>query len=133
MIASDLQVSLPTVNRKTSAVVAARLIARAGFAALVLADDDGRPASLVPAADVLRLVVRDGEGSATVADLLDDRKSSVAPIPRVDAGASLEEAASRMAASGAAVAVVDADPRAPRFVLLPVVLDALLATRADPD
>ena len=133
MIASDLQVSLPTVNRKTPVVVAARLIAHAGYAALVLADDDGRPASLVPAADVLRLLLKGDPGAATVGDLLDDRKAAVAPIPRIDAEAPLEEAASRMAVSRATVAVVDADPRAPRFVLLPVVLDALLAMGADPD
>jgi CBS domain-containing protein len=132
MIASDLQVSLPTVNRKTPAVVAARLIAHAGFAALVLADDDGRPTSLVPAAEVLRLVVK-GAASATVGDLLDERKSSVAPILKIDAASPIEEAAERMAEARAAVAVVEADPRAPRFVLLPVVLDALLAMGIDPD
>jgi hypothetical protein len=70
---------------------------------------------------------------ATVGDLLDERKSSVAPILKIDAASPIEEAAERMAEARAAVAVVEADPRAPRFVLLPVVLDALLAMGIDPD
>jgi hypothetical protein len=86
----------------------------------------------VPAAEVLRLVVT-GAASATVGDLLDERKSSVAPILKIDAASPIEEAAERMAEARAAVAVVEGDPRAPRFVLLPVVLDALLAMGIDPD
>lgn len=135
MIASDLQVSLPTVNRRTSVVVAARLVARAGYADLVLADDTGRPAALVSAPAVTRLLLREthADTDATIGDLLEDERNSMEPIVAIEPTTSLEETARQMVAADAGVAVVDPDPRAPRFVLLDVVLDALLATRNDPE
>lgn len=131
MIASDLQVSLPTVNRRTPAVVAARLVARGHLGALVVADDDGSPAAVVAPSDVLRLLLTADEGSDTMGTLLDDDDARVGPIVRIDPGAGLIEVATRMAASRAQVAVVDGDSRAPRFILLPLVIDAILAARDD--
>lgn len=139
MLASELQISMPTVNRRTPAVVAARLIAKSRLGALVLADDDGTPAAVVAAPDVLRLLLReDGEASgedrvATVGDLLDDDTTRVGAIVRIDARADLAEVALKMAATRAQIAVVDSDPRSPRFLLLPLVLDAVLAERDDGD
>lgn len=132
-IASDLHVTLPTVNRRTPAVVAARLFARGPHDALVVSDDDGTPAATISAPDVMRLLVTSDaaeEGDeATIGDLLDDSATHVGPVVRVDAGASLGEVAARMAESGARIAVVDPDPRTPRFIPLALVLDALLAAR----
>jgi CBS domain-containing protein len=139
MIASELQISLPTVNRRTPAVVAARLIARSRLGALVLADDDGTPAAVISAPDVLRLLLRGSahpgrdEAEATIGDLLDDDGARVGAIVRIDAEAALADVAMRMAAARAQVAVVDSDPRSPRFILLPLVLDAVLAARDDGD
>ena len=131
MIASDLQVSLPTVNRRTPAVVAARLVARGHLGALVVADDDGSPAAVVAPADVLQLLLTADEGADTVGTLLDDDSARIGPIVRIEPGAGLIEVATRMAASHAQVAVVDDDARAPRFILLPLVIDAILAARDD--
>ncbi len=131
MIASDLQVSLPTVNRRTPAVVAARLVARGHLGALVVAADDGTPAAVVAPADVLRLLLASAGGAETGGTLLDDDRARIGPIVRIQPGAPLAEVATRMAASRAQVAVVDGDPRTPRFILLPLVIDAILAARDD--
>lgn len=132
MIASDLQVSLPTVNRRTSAIVAARLVARGHIGALVVADDDGTPAAVVAPSDVLRLLLAaDGEVE-TIGTLLDDDRARVGPIVRISPSAQLADIATRMAAARTHVAVVDGDPRTPRFILLPLVIDAILAERDDP-
>jgi CBS domain-containing protein len=131
VIASDLQVSLPTVNRRTSAVVAARLVARGHVGALVVADDDGSPAAVVAPSEVLRLLLTADEGADTVGTLLDDDRARIGPIVQIDPDAGLVEVATRMAASRAHVAVVNGDPRSPRFILLPLVIDAILAARDD--
>jgi CBS domain-containing protein len=135
MLASELQISIPTVNRRTPAVVAARLIAKSRLGAVVLADDDGTPAAVVAAPDILRLLLReeaaDDENGATIGNLLDDDGARIGSILRIDAGADLAEVAVRMSAARAQIAVVDSDPRSPRFILLPLVLDAVLATRDD--
>lgn len=139
MLASELQISMPTVNRLTPAVVAARLIAKSRLGALVLADDDGTPAAVIAAPDVLRLLLRDtaetpADGRVpTIGDLLDDDTTRVGAIVRVDAHADLADVALMMAATRAQIAVVDSDPRSPRFLLLPLVLDAVLAARQDDD
>lgn len=65
MIASDLQVSLPTVNRRTPAVVTARLVARGHLGALIVADDPRSPRFiLLPLVIDAILAARDdvGEG-----------------------------------------------------------------------
>lgn len=133
MIASDLQVSLPTVSRLTPVPLAARLVARSGLPALVLIDDDGAPAALISAADVLRLLLPAGAGERTVGDLLDDDSALVRSPLHVDASIGLDDLAETMAAARAPLAVVDQNPRAPRFVLLSVVMDALLASRPEFD
>src|SRR4051812_39247953 len=57
MHASDLQVPLPLVERGTSAIAAARIIARDGLAGLVIANESGSPVAVVSSADVLGLLV----------------------------------------------------------------------------
>src|SRR3954454_18228053 len=57
MRASDIQVALPVVDRSTTAIAAARLIAQNHLAALVVADETGAPIGVVSSADVLGLLV----------------------------------------------------------------------------
>jgi hypothetical protein len=131
MYASEIHVTLPTVNRRTPATVAARLVARTNAALLVLADERGVPAAVIFPPDVLRLLIRpvDGE-TATVGDLLDDDRSRLGSMLRVEGTIDIRELASRMAVAHAQVAIIDA-PGSPRFVLLPNLLDAVLADRDD--
>jgi hypothetical protein len=131
MYASELQVTLATVNRRTPAPVAARLVARTNAALLVLADENGVPAAVIFPPDVLRLLVESDDAEAfTVGDLLDDDRSRLGAVLRVDGSMEIAELAARMAAAHAQVAIVDG-PGSPRFVLLPDLLDAVLAERDD--
>ncbi|OLT12449.1 hypothetical protein BJF79_22185 [Actinomadura sp. CNU-125] len=115
MRARDLAVEYPTVTPDDSALDAARLLARHGLPALLVADARGRPVAVLPGSRLLRLLipryVRDDpnlarvydEGHAdrlcarlaerTVADLLRDDRL---PLPVVDADATVMEIASVM-------------------------------------
>ena len=140
MIASDLQVSLPLVNRRTPAVVAARLLARTQPAGLVVSDDSGSPIAVLTSSDVLRLLLPSSSflseeswktaGERTVGELIDTR-GSLADIPHVDTDASLEELAASMIRGRTEIATVDGSSRGPRFVTLPALLNAILAASGD--
>ena len=147
--ASDLQVSIPVVNRHTSALRAARLIAEGRRPGLVIADKNGKPVAVVSAADVLRLMVpnyiRDDMSLAgvfdergaeevwehldgrTIGELLDDDGVNVFDLLRVDHDATLVELAAQMAEARALVAMVSGTDDAPAFVTLPSVMDAILS------
>lgn len=95
MRAGEIAEPYPVVGLDTSALVAARLIARDRLPGLVVTDKDGIPRAVLPASDVLRFMVPDyvqddptlagvlGEvpveliterlGRATVGDLLPER------------------------------------------------------------
>ena len=140
MIASDLQVSLPVVNRRTPAVVAARLLARTQPAGLVVSDDSGLPVAVLTSSDVLSLLVPTIEavteeswraaGERTVGELIDQR-GTLSDIPHVDTEASLPELAASMIQGRAEIATVDGTSMGPRFVTLPALLDAILAESGD--
>ncbi len=149
MLASDLQVSLPLVQRATTALEAARLIARDRLAALVVADDDGTPVAVVSSADVLGLMVPgyvlddlslagvlDEAGGdemwarvneRTIGELLDDEGLNVGGITRIDADAHLVQMAAMMVDAHAQIAVVGDPAPKSRFVTLPDVMDAIVA------
>lgn len=153
MLASDLQVPLPLVRRHTTALDAARVIARDHLAGLVVADDNGRPVAVVSSADVLGLMVPgyvlddlslagvlDESGAdemwtriaeRTIGELLDDGGVSVREILRVDADANLVEMAALMVDAHAQIAVVRGTSDEPRFVTLPAVMDAILTAYGD--
>ncbi|MCF6476687.1 CBS domain-containing protein [Nonomuraea sp. MG754425] len=57
MRARDLAVEFPTVTLDTPALEAARLLTERGLPGLILIDDDGRPLSILPGTQVLRLAV----------------------------------------------------------------------------
>jgi CBS domain-containing protein len=149
MRASDLQVTLPLVRRETTALEAARLIARERLAALVVADDAGVPVAVVSSADVLGLMVpgyvlddmslagvldeagademwtRIGE--RTIGDLLDDDSVNVREITQIDADANLVEVAAMMVDTHSQIAVVGRPTPEACFVTLPTVMDAIVA------
>ncbi|MFI7127384.1 CBS domain-containing protein [Nonomuraea sp. NPDC050153] len=57
MRARDLAVDFPTVTLDTPALEAARLLAERDLPGLILVDPDGRPLSILPGTQVLRLAV----------------------------------------------------------------------------
>ncbi|MFI9591757.1 CBS domain-containing protein [Nonomuraea sp. NPDC052265] len=57
MRARDLVTDFPTVTLDTSALDAARLLAERDLPGLIVIDDDGRPHSILPGTQVLRLAV----------------------------------------------------------------------------
>ena len=148
MHATDLQTDLPLVDRRTTAVEAARLIARDRLAALVVADFEGSPVAVISSADVLRLMVPtyvlddmslagvlDEAGAdevwgraddRTVGELLDDDGVNVREILRVDPDSTLVEVAAQMVESHTQVALVKGSGDSPKFVTLPEVMDAIL-------
>jgi CBS domain-containing protein len=152
MLASDLQVSLPVMNRKTSAVVAARLIARQHASGFIVTDDDGTPMAEISSADVLALLlpsrlladatlaralddaasddVWTNAGDHTIGELLDD-ESAMREILHVDGDAPLAEVAALMIGANSQIAVVDGDTLGPRFITLPAVVDAILVVSGD--
>jgi CBS domain-containing protein len=152
MRASDIQVALPLVDRGTSAVAAARLIAENHLAALVVADDSGTPIGVVSSADVLGLLVPNyvlqdmslagvldeagaeevwtQAGSRTIGELLDDEGVKVRAPMHFDADDTLIEVAARMVDGHAHIAVVNG-PDGVGFVTLPAVIDAIIS-RLDP-
>ena len=146
MHASDLETTLPLVDRGTPVLDAARMIAGERLPVLVITDDKGRPAAVISAVDVLGLLipsylrddtslsgVLDESGSDevwaearghTVGELLDDEGVDVHDLLTVEPDATLVEVATLMAAARASVALVAGDT--PRFVTLPTVTDAIL-------
>lgn len=134
MLASDLLTSLPMVNRRTTALVAGRLLTHGRVSDLVLADDDGRPLGSISGSDVLPLLVSVGlptESERVLGDLLDNRRVVLGPLLRADPDDVLHELAARMADAGAQFAVVTGPDGRDRFVSLPAVMDALLAVHGD--
>jgi len=149
----DLARNLPVVTRRTTALEAARRIAGDRLSALVVADETGRPAFVIPAVEILGLLIplylREDTRLAgvldevaadelwtaadrhTVGELLDDDEARVHDILVVDADATLVEVATLMAAEHTSIALLDGPQSAedPLFITLPTVLDAALTAR----
>ncbi len=146
---SELAITIPVVDRETSVVTAAQIIARDSRASIVVADAKGHPVAAIAAVDVLRVLVPryviddvslaavfDEKGadevwrnvpSRTVGELVDDDESRTLDILEVEPDDTLLEVAARMADSRAVVALVKGEPgEALKFVTLPAVLDAVL-------
>lgn len=149
MRVSEIAVSLPTVDRDMSVLMAAQIIARDSRASIVVADATGRPEAVISAIDVLRALVPryvlddaslaavfDEKGAdeiwsevhvVTIGELIDDDQSRVLTILEVDPDATLLEVAARLSEKRTLVAfVTGSDAREPKFVTLPAVLDAVL-------
>ncbi|MEW9550727.1 CBS domain-containing protein [Nonomuraea sp. NPDC050783] len=146
MRARDLAVGFPTVTLDTPALEAARLLADQDLPGLVLVDDDGRPLSILPGTQVLRLAVpaycQDDPALARVvdeahADLflreLGDRTvreclpEQPRELPVADVKATVLELAALMARTRSPlVAVVDAGGRLAGAVTLQSLMDHAL-------
>lgn len=134
MLASDLQVSLPTVNRGTTVAVAARLLARRHVPALVAADDLGVPIAVISSADILGLMgdasANDPEASLddrTIAELIGEPRA----ILRVRRSTPLDELCQVMTDLRAEIAVVEDAAEGVRFVLRSDVIEAVLVDMGD--
>jgi CBS domain-containing protein len=153
VIASDIQIEIPLVQRSTSALVAARLIAKKHLAGLVVTDEVGAPVAIVSSSDVLRLMIPsyvmddvalasvfDEQGAEemwshvndhTIGELFENRAVNVRDVLHVPHDATLVEVAAKMVDSHVQIAVVDGAADAPRFITLPAVMDAILTFCSD--
>ncbi|HEX5088107.1 MAG TPA: CBS domain-containing protein [Nocardioides sp.] len=127
MRARDLVIDLPSVRPGTPALEAARLLAGQRLPGLIVLDGSGRPLTILPGTDVLKMAVpryyhsdptlarvvdeaaadvfTDHLGDKTVAEVLPDERRE---LPVVDDDATALEIASLMARSRSPlVAVVD--------------------------
>ncbi len=146
MRARDLAVEFPTVRPDTPVIEAARLLAGQDLPGLVVVDGDGRPRTILPGTQVLRMAVpaycqEDPTlarvideaaadlfvrelGDRTVAEGLPERPAEL-PVVRGEATA-LEIAALMARARSPLVAVVDRDGRLLGVVTLDGLLDRML-------
>ncbi len=149
MRVSELAITLPVVDRETSVVTAAQIIARDSRASIVVVNAKGYPVAAISAIDVLRVLVPryvmddvslaavfDEKGADEVwrdvpdrmiGDIVDDDESRVLNILEVESDDTLLEVAARMADARAVIAYVKGKAGEPlKFVTLPAVLDAVL-------
>lgn len=142
MRARDLAQPFPTVDLRSPAIDAARLLAGRDLPGLIVVDDDGRPVTVLPGTDVLRMAVpRYCQDDPALARVVDEAAADVfldqlgqrtvaqalqkpsRELPAVQGDATALEIAALMARSGSPlVAVVAAD----RSLLGAITLDALL-------
>lgn len=142
MRARDLLTNFPTVTFDTPVRDAARLMAEQNLAGLIVLDDAGRPSTILPGTQVLRLVVplycQDDPALARVvdeahADLfleeIGDRtvRQALPPdrreLPVTDPGATVLEIAALMARTRSPLVAVVEDGRMLGAVTLQVLLD----------
>lgn len=148
MRARDLVVDYPAVRSDTPAIEAARLLAGQDLPGLIVTDGAGRPTTILPGTEVLKMAVpryvQDDPalahvideatsdifvnelGSKTVAQLLPDKRRE---LPAVRGDATLLEIAALMARSRSPlVAVVDERKVLLGAITLDALLDKALAT-----
>ncbi|MEV0163285.1 CBS domain-containing protein [Nonomuraea fuscirosea] len=145
MRARDLAVEFPTVTLGTPALEAAKLLADQDLPGLILVDDDGRPHSILPGTQVLRLAVpaycQDDPALARVVDeahadrflhrlggksvreCLPERRRE---LPVADPGATVLELAALMARTHSPLVAVVEDDRLIGAVTLQSLLDRAL-------
>ncbi len=147
MRARDLAVQFPTVRTDTPVIEAARLLAGMDLPGLIVVDDRGRPTTILPGTEVLRMAVPqycqadpalarvvdeatadiflDQLADRTVAEALPRRRRE---LPVVDGDATALEIAALMArAPSPLVAVVGKDHQLIGAVTLDGLLDRVLA------
>ena len=148
MRAGDLAAPFPTVTSATPAIEAARLLAGQNLPGLIVVDDRGRPLTILPGTQVLRMAVpqycQDDPALARVIDeaaadvflreLGDRTVAEVLPrerreLPVVDPGATVLEVAALMArVRSPVVAVAERDGTMRGAVTLDALLDRMLAS-----
>ena len=148
MRARELAVDFPSVRSDTAALEAARLLAQQDLPGLIVVDGRGRPTTILPGTDVLKMAVPQycqadpalarvideaaadifihQLGSRTVAEVLPER---LRELPVVDDDATALEIAALMARSRSPlVAVVDDEGVLVGAVTLDGLLDRVLAS-----
>ena len=148
MRARDLAAPFPTVRPDSAALEAARLLAGGNLPGLIVVDDTGRPRTILPGTQVLRMAVPSycqedpalarvideaaadvflrGVGDRTVAELLPRERRE---LPVVDPVATVLEVAAVMArARSPLVAVAERDRPLLGAITLDALLDRLLGT-----
>jgi CBS domain-containing protein len=146
MRAGDFAVPYPTVTWSTPAVEAARLLAGGNLPGLVVLDDRGRPATVLPGTQVLRMAVpRYCQEDPTLARVIDEDAADLflrgldgrtveqalppgrGELPVVDPQATVLEVAALMArARSPLVAVAGSDGTMLGAITLDALLDRLL-------
>ena len=147
MRAEDLAAPFPTVGMRTPALEAARLLAGRNLPGLIVVDDAGRPVTILPGTQVLRMAVPSycqddpalarvvdeaaadlflrGVEGRTVAELLPRERRE---LPVVDPQATVLEIAAVMARTRSPlVAVAGKDQRMLGAITLDALLDRMLA------
>jgi CBS domain-containing protein len=148
MLARDLAGPYPTVRLDTPAYEAARLLAARNLPGLIVVDDAGRPKTVLPGTQVLRMAIPPycqddptlarmideaaadvflrGVGDRTVAELLPRQQRE---LPVVSPQATVLEIAAVMArARSPLVAVAERDGRLLGAITLDALLDRMLGT-----
>lgn len=148
MRAQDLAAPFPTVSMDTSAMDAARLLAGQNLPGLIVVDDAGRPTTILPGTQVLRMAIPSycqddptlarvideaaadlfirNVGDRTVAQLLPREHRE---LPVVDPDATVLEIAAVMARSRSPlVAVAAKNPPLLGAITLDALLDRMLGT-----
>ena len=148
MRAGDLAAPFPTVTLATPAIEAAGLLAGENLPGLIVVDERGRPLTILPGTQVLRMAVpqycQDDPALARVIDeaaadvflreLGDRTVAEVLPrerreLPVVDPGATVLEVAALMArVRSPVVAVAERDGTMRGAVTLDALLDRMLAS-----
>jgi len=143
--ARDLAIDYPTVALTTSAFEAARLLAGANLPGLIVVDDRGRPHSVLPGTQVLKMaipqycqedpalarVIDEAHADTFLRDLADRTVAECLPekrpeLPVVDADATVLEVAAVMAAMRSPLVAVITGPRTDGNILGAITLDVLL-------
>jgi CBS domain-containing protein len=76
--ARDLAVDFPSVRTDTSALDAAQLLARQDLPGLIVVDDRGRPTTILPGTDVLKMAVpRYCQDDPTLARVIDEAAADI--------------------------------------------------------
>jgi len=147
MRASDLAGPYPTVRPSTPAIEAARLLAGQNLPGLIVVDERGRPSTVLPGTQVLRLAVpRYAQADPALARVIDEPAADVflrglgdrtvaqalpperRELPVVDPDATVLEIAALMARlRSPLVAVADAEGTMLGAITLDALLDRLLA------
>jgi predicted transcriptional regulator len=148
MRARDLAAPFPTVRAETPALEAARLLAGQNLPGLIVVDDHGRPVTILPGTQVLRMAIPSycqddpalarvideaaadvflrGVGDRTVAELLPREHRE---LPVVDPDATVLEVAAVMARSRSPlVAVAKKNEPMLGAITLDAMLDRMLGT-----
>jgi CBS domain-containing protein len=146
--AADLAAPFPTVSPNTPALEAARLLAGQNLPGLIVVDESGRPKTILPGTQVLRMAIpaycQDdpalarvideaaadvflrGVGDRTVAELLPRERRELPVVP--PEATVLEVAAIMARARSPLVAVAGKDQRLIGAITLDALLDRMLGT-----